>query len=273
MIQVLHLFPRLNERLMELLRGLTAEQWQKPTVCKEWTVKDIAAHLLDTSLRRLSSGRDQFKAPFPEIHSYGELVQELNALNAAWVGAYRRVSPVILIEQIDNAQEQLFQYLCSLDPAEEALFPVAWAGEELSTNWFDIAREYTERWLHQQQIRQAVGAEGLLDRELYFPFLNILMQALPYTFNKHHADALTGSSVRVDVVGQSAGSWMIEKGTGDWFFTAPHSNPDAQVYVDEHIAWLLFTRGIDVLEARQFWQVMGDQELGSAALKMVSVMA
>ncbi|HEY0899336.1 MAG TPA: maleylpyruvate isomerase N-terminal domain-containing protein, partial [Sphingobacteriaceae bacterium] len=85
MIEVLHLFPRLNERLMELLRGLNQEQWQKPTVCKRWTVKDIAAHLLDTSLRRLSSGRDGYKAPFPQVHSYGELVQHLNSLNAIWV--------------------------------------------------------------------------------------------------------------------------------------------------------------------------------------------
>jgi hypothetical protein len=44
-------------------------------------------------------------------------------------------------------------------------FSVARAGEEASLNWFNIAREYSERSLHQQQIREAVGAPGLTGRE------------------------------------------------------------------------------------------------------------
>ena len=51
-------------------------------------------------------------------------------------------------------------YHGSLDPHAPALFNVAWAGEQTSPNWFDIGREYTERWHHQQQIREAVGAPG-----------------------------------------------------------------------------------------------------------------
>lgn len=273
MIEVLHLFPRLNEGLLKLLNGLSEEQWQKPTVCRKWTVKDIAAHLLDTSLRRLSIGRDKYRATFPEVHSYEELVRHLNNLNASWVEAYSRVSPAILVGQIGIAQEELYQYLSTLDPAGDAQFPVIWAGEDSSSNWFDIAREYTERWLHQQQIRQAVGAEGLLTPELYGPFLNIIMRALPFTFNKYQADAIPGSTVRVDIVGQCAGSWMVEKGSNGWLFIQGKSNPDAQVYVDEQIAWLLFSRGIDVMEARHFWQVLGNQSLGSTVLKMISVMA
>ena len=41
-----------------------------------------------------------------------------------------------------------------------AIFSVAWAGESESENWFDVARDYTERWHHQQQIRDAVGRPG-----------------------------------------------------------------------------------------------------------------
>jgi hypothetical protein len=43
----------------------------------------------------------------------------------------------------------------SLDPLAPAAFAVSWAGEETSSNWFDTARELTERWHHQQQIRLA----------------------------------------------------------------------------------------------------------------------
>jgi hypothetical protein len=34
---------------------------------------------------------------------------------------------------------------------------VAWAGEAESKNWFHVARDYSEKWHHQQQIREAVS--------------------------------------------------------------------------------------------------------------------
>lgn len=48
---------------------------------------------------------------------------------------------------------------------------MSWAGEEQSANWFDTAREFTERWHHQQQIRLAVGQPGIMSREFYYPVL------------------------------------------------------------------------------------------------------
>lgn len=273
MIEVLHLFPELNDKLIDVLSGLDEKQWRKPTVCKLWTVKDIAAHLLDTSLRRLSAGRDNYRIPFPVLESNDALISHLNAMNASWVEAWKRVSPAILVQQISTAQEQLYHYLLSLDYDGEALFPVSWAGETLSRNWFDIAREYTERWLHQQQIREAVGAPGLLTRELYFPFLNTLMQALPYTYNRYKGDATEGTIVQVDIIGNAGGAWKIIRNAAGWSFTNAANIADVQVYIDEQIAWLLFSKAVDAMEARQFWQVLGDTDLGLPALKMVSVMA
>jgi hypothetical protein len=50
---------------------------------------------------------------------------------------------------------------------------VAWAGEAESTNLFDTAREYTERWHHDMQIRSPLGAQGhaeaLLEERLAVP--------------------------------------------------------------------------------------------------------
>jgi hypothetical protein len=57
--------------------------------------------------------------------------------------------------------------LKELDPFAEAIFSVGWAGEEKSLNWFHIAREYTEKWHHQQQIRLAVGQEQICTQETF----------------------------------------------------------------------------------------------------------
>jgi hypothetical protein len=58
-----HLFRELHGHLVALLRSLTPDDWHRPTVSSERTVKDIAAHLLDGSVRRLSLMRDGFAPP------------------------------------------------------------------------------------------------------------------------------------------------------------------------------------------------------------------
>jgi len=40
-------------------------------------------------------------------------------------------------------------------------------------------RELTERWHHQQQIRQATGRAGIMTPELYHPALDCFMRRLP----------------------------------------------------------------------------------------------
>jgi uncharacterized protein (TIGR03083 family) len=57
-VAVTHLFPPERASLVELLASLGAEQWQAPTVCLGWSVKDIALHLLGDDIGLLSRRRD-----------------------------------------------------------------------------------------------------------------------------------------------------------------------------------------------------------------------
>lgn len=270
MIDVLHLFPKLDTALINLLSELDQHQWNKDTLCRKWKVKDIAAHLLDGALRRLSAGRDSYLLPAPEFGNYRDLVEYLNTLNADWIQASKRLSPQIITEQLRQAQDQLFGYFSSLDPDAKAIFPVAWAGEHSSSNRFDIAREYTERWHHQQQIRHAVGAESILTKQLYHPFLEICMQALPYHYR--NVEVSDGTLIRIEVVGESGGVWSIQQNLGVWSFSDSSAQADTMVFIDENIAWMLFANNIDAGEASQFWQVLGNRELGIHVLSMRTFM-
>jgi uncharacterized protein (TIGR03083 family) len=270
MIDVLPLFPKLDSSLIEVLSGLSPEQWNKDTICKKWKVKDIAAHLLDGAIRRLSIGRDGYQGSSVEINNQDELLEHFNNLNADWVNAYERVSPAILISQLKTVQEELYLYFKDLDPSANAIYPVSWAGGEISDNRCDIAREFTKRWLHQQQIRQAVGARLLMNRDLYNPFLEICMKALP----DHFKDLRPASDtmIIVEIVGDAGGIWKMVRGKQKWEFTLEERPADAHVYIDQNIAWMLFSKGIDIYEAGQYWQVTGDQDLGRHALLMQSFM-
>ncbi len=271
-IYTAHLFPVLEARLVELLRGLDAEQWEWPTICAGWRVKDVAAHLLDTSIRRLSMARDGYVGETPDGFEYQDLVAFLNRLNADWVRAARRISPRILVELIEQASQEVYELFKSLDPHAPAAFAVSWAGEEVSENWFDIAREYTERWHHQQQIRLAVGQAGITGRELYFPVLDTFMRGLPHAYR--NVAATDGTLLQFDITGAAGGSWFLLRQYGKWRLGVGAEGPRAAtVSIPQEIAWRIFTKGIDKSTARQNITITGDEKLAGEILNMLSVMA
>lgn len=273
-IYTLEVYPLLDAKLIELLESLTDEEWQSPTVCSRWTVKDIAAHLLDGGcLRRLSLHRDGYFGEKPEnVDSYGGLVNWLNSLNHDWVKAYKRISPRVLIEQLREYNRQVYEFFKTLDPHGEAIFPVAWAGEELSENWFDIARDYTERWHHQQQIRLAVGKFDIETRELYYPVLDTFMRALPHTYR--NVDADENALLCIEITGEAGGEWFLLRRNDKWILQKSASQkPDAQASIPQEIAWRLFTKGIDKETARNQITFSGDKDLAGEIVNMLSVMA
>lgn len=152
-IQVKHLFKPLDDKLMELLESLRPADWDKQTVAKAWKVKDVVSHLLEGNLRTLSMQKEGYYGEQPPvINSYQDLVNWLNLLNAEWIKAAKRISPNMLIVLHKATNQLTNQYYQSLNPDAPAVFAVDWAGEAESLNWMHLAREYTEKWHHQQQM-------------------------------------------------------------------------------------------------------------------------
>jgi uncharacterized protein (TIGR03083 family) len=272
-ILVAHLFPEIEARLLDLLRSLTASEWEAQTVAPAWNVKDVAAHLLDTHLRRLSMARDGYRAePAPMLSSPADLVAFVNRLNREGVAMYRRLSPQVLISMMEVASRQAAEYFASLDPFGRAAIGVSWAGEETSLNWFDTAREFTERWHHQQQIRLATGRPGIMTRELYYPVLDCFMRALPFAYRDQPGE--TGTHARFNVAGDCGGSWFLQREDGSWRLTALPSGPKAsETTIPQEIAWRIFTKGIDAASAAEQVAVEGDRTLGFHILRTVAVVA
>lgn len=277
-IFVADLFPEVTARLLALLRSLPPDEWQLATVSSRRTVKDIASHLLDGSLRRLSMQRDRYRpADGRSQPREGEpLTDFLNRLNDEWETGTRRLSPKVLVDLIEWADAQLAELFRSLDPRGPAIFPVAWAGEGQSENWMDVARDYTEKWHHTQQIFDATKRPNTItNRRLAHPCLDTFMRALPFTFRTVEAEI--GSVVTVAVTGEAGGSWHVERRERGWVQVAePPRLPAATVTMDQDTAWRLVTkRRSREATRRQFpdIRIAGDERLGLHVLDMVSVMA
>ena len=266
-----HLFPALDAHLIDLLRSLTSDDWERQTIAPRWKIKDVAAHLLDTQLRRLSFGRDGYTvAPPSPITSDRDLVAFIDRLNAEGVTVYRRLSPPVLIAWMERSSGEAASYFASLDPFAPARIGVSWAGEAVSPNWFDIARELTERWHHQQQIRLAVGRPGIMTPDLYHPVLECFMRALPFAYRDQTAEP--GSLARVNVSGDCGGSWYLYRDADRWrLIQSPAGRQLSETTIPQEIAWLIFTKGIRRAAAEPQVLVTGDADLGLHVLDMISI--
>ena len=198
-----HLLRRVDERLIDLLSSLTSSEWDIQTAAPLWKVRDVAAHLLDTALRKLSMVRDSCFVERVNIRSPQDLITLVNSLNREGVTVYRRLSPPVLIDMMKVACEQSARFHESLDPFAPATFAVTWAGDETSLNWFDTARELTERWHHQQQIRLATHRPGIMTPELYYPVLDCFVRALPYLYRD--VDATVETSLLLEISSECDG--------------------------------------------------------------------
>jgi len=270
-ILVTHLFPRLDEELLPLLRSLAPDDWSRPTSCARWNVKDVAGHLLDTSLRRLSLHRDRYASPdTPDIRSDRDLVDFINQMNDLGVKAARRLSPHLLVHFLESAGQQLSEFFRTLDPFAPAIFPVSWAGESQSPNWFDIAREYTERWHHQEQIREATGRPHLTGREFLFPVLDTFLRALPFAYRS--TPAPDGTLVRVQITGLAGGDWFLLREQSQWRLVFDVTGkPAAEVQMPQDVAWKLCTKGLDHTSAEPRLRFTGSLELGRPVLNLICI--
>jgi len=267
-----HLFPRLDGMLIELLRSLAPSDWEKQTVSPKWKVKDVAAHLLDTTLRGVSIGRDGYVAENPAINSPTDLAAFINRLNHEGVTVYQRLSPAVLTALMEVATKFVAEYQASRDPFAMAPYGVSWAGEEKSPNWFDTARELTERWHHQQQIRLAVNRPGIMTRELYHPVLDCFLRALPFTYRDFSAK--TGTLLQFTVSGECGGIWYLYRTNEVWQLVEPPIGAAAsETTIPQEIAWRIFTKGLDGDSALAQVKVSGDVSLGLHILRMVSIVA
>jgi len=270
-----------NERLIVLLRSLHGDDWVKPTVHPDRNVKDLATHLLHGSLRRVTSIRDQYPVapnytsligrPEPSIECLADVTGLIQADNRCFMDGMRYVSPHIIIEMI-AIYDALFVKIAE-DIERDALgLGVLWAGENVSCNWFDMAREYTEKWHHQQQIRDAVGASLLNDPHLIGPAIDVFARGLPFAYRAFNA--LDGTMINIDVCDEIARSWSLRRDEQKWsLWEGATPAPVATICIPADTAWRMWTKGLNKMDARKRIRVTGNTELFEPLINFIGIMA
>ena len=149
---------------------------------------------------------------------------------------------------------------------------MAWAGEEESPSWFDVAREYTELWHHQQQIRDAAGAPPLTDRKWLHPVLDTFLRALPHAYR----EVAAGEATRIvfEVTGDAGGTWTLVREGPAWrLYAGSPGEANCRVILDQDTAWRCMTKGLTPEQTLARMEIAGDRALGEPVAKMLAIMA
>jgi uncharacterized protein (TIGR03083 family) len=268
-LPVLDVRPHLRQErqeLLALLSDLPGPAWDRATPCPGWTVKDLANHILDDDFGWLSRGRDGDRSGSITAPSGSrEFVAALNDKNQRWVVAARQFSPRLIVELLRLAGRLMDDWWAGLDLT--AAGHVSWASDTAVPLWFDVAQDLTERWVHQQQIRRAVGVPGLDDDRFLGTVLRTFVWALPHHFR---VVARSGASVGLRITGVGGGEWVLRSVDGRWdLSTGTADGCDATVEMPAEAAWRMFVGGLD---DRSAVQCGGDPALASHVLQARAIL-
>jgi uncharacterized protein (TIGR03083 family) len=260
----------MRAELLAILEDLSDDEWEYPTACVGWTVRDVALHVLGDDVGLLSGLRDH-DGQHGRFDTWEELIAFINMQNALWVKASRRMSRRLLISLLAFTGQQWADFAASLDSYADS-GPIGWTGNDSDPMWLHLARELTEYWMHHQHICEAVGRVSLKEARFVHPVLSTLVHALPRTYRD--TDAPGEAVVKLVVTGQGGGEWHLVRERDKWrLYADTDLSPASTVIMDVDTAWRLLTRGISQEKARSLTEITGDSNLGQVLLSAVAILA
>ncbi|HVE91363.1 MAG TPA: maleylpyruvate isomerase family mycothiol-dependent enzyme [Actinomycetota bacterium] len=196
------------DSIHELCSSLTEQEWKTPTDLPAWSVQDNVAHLTDIELTLQGKPRPDHK-PADISHTKSDF----GASNEIGVD-YRRSWPgTKVLEEFRDLTRQRVEQLRSFGDAE-------WEAESFTPVGPGTARDMLpfrvlDSWMHEQDIRRALGRPGHLEGPAPELVFGTLRAALPFVVAKR-AGVPDGFPVVLDVagpVGQRVGV-IVDGGRG-----------------------------------------------------------
>jgi uncharacterized protein (TIGR03083 family) len=231
----------------EVLRDLLSDDWDLPTGCPGWTVRDQASHMIWSM--HLHAGRDEPERELPELPHLGSPIADY--MERA-VEARRGRPGTDVFAEYEAARAEAGAVLADADLDADSVGPM---GTTMPRRRF-LTISVFDQWAHGQDIRRAVGRSGDLDSPAADHSLGYVAGALARPLAER-VPALAGRAVSFELTGPSMS------------FTAGEGEPAATITLPrERFVGLMCGRS-DVEGAAD--AIDGDGALAAAVLANLAV--
>lgn len=189
--EIVDLLESIWQSIYELCSGLTQDEWQLPTDCPGWTVKDQLSHIVGTEW--MLAGKpppDHRVDPAPHVKN------AIGEFNEVHVDYRRNVAPGEVLEEFRSLAAERIDSLRAMAPEEFSRQSMTPIGPDTYLEFLRI-RAF-DCWVHEQDIRRAVGRPGNLSGPAARHSVGRCFRAMPYVVGKK-AGAPEGSVTLFEV--------------------------------------------------------------------------
>lgn len=253
------------EDVVRLLRSLEDEDWSRPTDCPGWDVRAVAAHL--AHLESELAGNPQEDVQVPEL-----------AHVASPMGAYTERGPVArrgratdaIVDELEASAATRLAALRADPPTDGSVRApvtpgdIGWTWETLLSN------RALDVWMHEQDVRRAVGRPGGLDSAAARHTVGVFARGFGYVVGKRVAPP-AGTTVRLDVSGAQPLHLAVQVGEDGRATPVREDPPEPTVTLRMDTETYVLLSGGRRGPAAVHVEVLGDAGLGGRVLAAMAV--
>jgi uncharacterized protein (TIGR03083 family) len=248
--------------VVALLRSLDDADWSRATDLPGWDVRAVAAHL--AHLESVLAGNPQEDVHVPMGDSLtGEYTERGPLARVTW-------STAEIIDELETSAATRIAELRADLPTDPAGIPpltpggIGWTWQTLLSN------RPVDVWMHEQDIRRAVGRPGGLDSAGAAHTVAVLVRSLPYVVGKRVAPT-AGTTVVLDVTGPCPVHAAVVMGSDGRAARLAADPEDATVTLRMGVEAFICLAGGRRAPSVVPVEVEGDQVLGARVLKSMAV--
>ncbi|MBA8805887.1 uncharacterized protein (TIGR03083 family) [Nocardioides ginsengisegetis] len=246
-----------------VLEQVPAEQWSTPTDLAGWDVQAVAAHI--AHLEAILAGAPEETV---EVGEPAHVTSLMGLYTEQGVVARRDRSPDDLINEIRSVTTARHTTLLADPPTDGTAKPATIFGG-IDWDWSRLLRNRPlDVWMHEQDVRRAVGLPGGLDTPAAQHTADYLMESLGVVLAKR-VGAPAGTTAVLEVTGSAPAAVVVdENGRGQQMAELP-ADPTVRLAMDRE-AWIVLAGGRRTPEAGAV-TVEGDAALGKAVLEKLAI--
>ncbi len=247
----------------ELLEQIPAEDWSTPTDLDGWDVKAIASHI--AHLEGILAGAPEETV---EVGEPAHVTGLMGLYTEQGVVARADKSPDHIINEIRSAATKRHTALLADPPTDASAKPERIFGG-VGWTWNTLLRNRPlDIWMHEQDVRRAVGMPGGMDSPAAKHTADYLAESVGFVVAKR-VGAPVGTTVVVEIAGSAPLAFTVnENGRGEQLTEIP-ADPTVRVVTDRE-AFIVLAGGRRTPEPGSV-VVTGDAMLGQKILDTLAV--